>query len=62
MYEELDRASTVGSLELVLANIIMIEFEKIIVDRLIEYGIIKVYVRCVNDNSLVIKRQIFHLT
>ena len=62
MYEELDRASIVGSLELVLANIIMIEFEKIIVDRLIEYGITKVYVRCVNDNSLVIKRQIFHLT
>ena len=61
MYEELDRASMVGSLELVLANI-MIEFEKIIVDRLIEYGIIKVYARCVNDNSLVIKRQIFHLT
>ena len=45
-----------GSLGPVLANIIMTECEKVIVDKLIEDGIIKFYIRYVDDTLLVIKR------
>ena len=45
-----------GSLRPVLANIIMTECEKVIVDKLIEDGIIKFYIRYVDDTLLVIKR------
>ena len=45
-----------GSLGPVLANIIMTECEKIIVEKLIEDGIIKFYIRYVDDTLLVIKR------
>ena len=56
MYEQVDVVSMGGSLGPVLANIIMIECVKVIVDKLIEDGIIKFYVRYVDDTLLVIKR------
>ena len=56
MYEQLDGVSMGGSLGPVLANIIMTECEKAIVDKLIEDGIIKFYIRYVDDTLLVIKR------
>ena len=40
----------------VLANITMTKYEKVIVDKLIEYDIRKFYIRYVDDNLLVIKR------
>ena len=46
-----------GSLGPVLANISMTECEKVIVDKLIEDGITKFYVRYVDDTLLVIKRR-----
>ena len=49
-----------GSLGPVLANIIMTECEKAIVDKLIEDGIIKFYIRYVDDTLLVIKRTDIH--
>ena len=60
MYEQLDGVSMGGSLGPVLANIIMTECEKVIVDKLIEDGIIKFYVRYVDDTLLVIKRTDIH--
>ena len=56
MYEQVDGVSMGGSLGPVLVNIIMIECVKVIVDKLIEDGIIKFYVRYVDDTLLVIKR------
>ena len=56
MYEQLDGVSMGGSLGPVLANIIMTECGKVIVDKLIEDGIIKFYIRYVDDTLLVIKR------
>ena len=44
-----------GSLGLELANIIMTECKKVIVDKLAEDGIIKFYVRYVDDTLVVIK-------
>ena len=49
-----------GSLGPVLANIIMTERENVIVGKLIEDGIIKFYVRYVDDTLLVIKRTDIH--
>ena len=45
-----------GSLGPVLANIIMTECEKVIVEKLIEDGIIKFFARYVDNSFLVIKR------
>ena len=56
MYEQLDGVSMAGSLGLVLANIIMIECEKVIVGKLIEDGITKFYIRYFDNTLLVIKR------
>ena len=56
MHEQSDEVSMGGSLGPVLDNIIMTECEKVIVDKLIEDGIIKFYVRYNNDTVLVIKR------
>ena len=44
-----------GSLGPVLANIILTEFEKIIINPLISSGIIKFYCRYVDDTLLLIK-------
>ena len=56
MYEQLDGVSMGGSLGPVLANIIMTKCEKVIVDKLIEGGIIKFYRRYVDGTLLVIRR------
>ena len=60
MYEQLDGVSMGESLGPVLANIIMTERENVIVGKLIENGIIKFYVRYVDDTLLVIKRTDIH--
>ena len=49
MYEQLAGVSMSGSLRPVLANIIMTECEKVIVDKLMEDGITKYYERYVDD-------------
>ena len=49
-----------GSLRPVLANIIMTERENVIVGKLIEDGIIKFYLRYVDDTLFVIKRTDIH--
>ena len=60
MYEQLDGVSMGGSLRPVLANIIMTERENVIVGKLIEDGIIKFYLRYVDDTLFVIKRTDIH--
>ena len=59
MHEQLDGESMGGSLGPMPANIIMTEYEKVLVDKLIEDGIIKFYIRHVEDTLLVIKRTYF---
>ena len=50
MYEQIDGVSMGGSLGPVLiSNIIMKECGKVIVNRLIENNIVKVYIRYVDD-------------
>ena len=57
MYEQIDGVSMGGSLGPALANIIMTEFEKVVVENLIKTGIVKLYARYVDDTLLVIKRK-----
>ena len=56
MYEQLHGVSLGGRVGPVLAYMIMTEWEKFVVDKLIEGGIIKFCVRYVDYNFLVIKR------
>ena len=49
MYEQTDGVSKGGSLGPVLANIIMTECEKVIVNHLIENNLVKFYIRYVDD-------------
>ena len=58
MYEQIDRVSMGGSLGPVLANIIMTEFEKVVVENLIKTGIAKFYARYVDDTLLVVDIEI----
>ena len=53
MYEQTDGVSMGGSLGPVSANIIVTECEKVIVNQLIEYNIVKFYIRYVDDTLLV---------
>ena len=46
-----------GSLGPVLANIIMTECEKVIVNQLIENNIVKFYIRYVDDTLLVLRNK-----
>ena len=57
MYEQIDGVSMGGSLGPVLANIIMTEFEKVVVENLIKTGTVKLYARYVDDSLLVIKKR-----
>ena len=57
MYEQINGVSMGGSLGPVLANIIMTEFEKVVVENLIKTGIAKIYATYVDDTLLVIKRK-----
>ena len=45
-----------GSLGPVLANIIMTEFEKVVVENLIKTDIVKLYARYVDETLLVMKK------
>ena len=57
IYEQKDGVSMGASLGQVLANIIMSECEKLIVDNSVNEGTIKFYVRYVDDTLLLVKRQ-----
>ena len=54
-YEQMDGVSIGGSLGPVMANIIPTEFERIIINPLINSGIIKFYCRYVDDTLLLVK-------
>ena len=56
IYEQKDGVSMGASLDPVLANIIMTECEKVIVDQLILDGKIKFYCRYVDDTLLLVNR------
>ena len=55
IYEQTDGVSMGAALGPVLANIIMTELERFVVDKLIEKGKIKFYARYVDDTLLLIK-------
>ena len=55
LYERIDGVSMGGLLGPVLANIIMTECEKIIVEKLMQEKVIMFYTRYVDDTLLVIK-------
>ena len=57
MYEQTDGVSMGGSLGPVLANIIMTECEKVIVNQLIENDILKFYIRYFDDTLLVLGKK-----
>ena len=55
IYQQIDGVSMGASLGPVLANIIMTELERVVVDRLVRSGLIKFYGRYVNDTLLLVK-------
>ena len=57
MCQQIDRISMGESLGPVLANIIMTEFEKVVVENLTKTGTVKLYARYVEDNLSVIERK-----
>ena len=57
LYEQVDGVSMGSSLGPVLANIIMTELEKVVVKNLIDDGIIKFYIRYVDDTLLLVKNE-----
>ena len=57
MYEQIDGLSMGGSLGPVLANIIMTEFEIVVIEKLIQNGTIKFYIRYVDDTLLFIRKR-----
>ena len=56
MYEQKDGVSMGASLGPVLANIIMTECEKLVLPKLISKGLVKFYVRYVDDTLLMVKK------
>ena len=57
MYKQIDGVSMGGSLGIVLANIIVAKFEKIVVENLIKSGTVKFYARHIDVTLLVVKRK-----
>ena len=57
IYEQKDGVSMGASLGRVVANIVMTECEKVIVDNLVKEGTIKFYIRYEDDTLLLVKRQ-----
>ena len=55
LYEQIDGVSMGACLGPVLANIIMTELEKVVVDRMIDSGLVKFYTRYVDDTLLLVK-------
>ena len=56
LYEQCDGVSMGSSLGQVLANIILTEFENVIVKPLIERSVLKFYCRYVDDTLVMIKK------
>ena len=54
-YKQIDGVSMGSSLGPVLANVIMTEFERLVVDKLIKYGLIKFYIIYVDDTLVLAK-------
>ena len=57
IYKQIDGVSMGSSLGPVLVNAIMTELEKIVVDKLIKDGIIKFYIRYVDDTLVLAKEK-----
>ena len=57
MYKQTDGVSLGGSLGPVLANIMMTECEKVMVNQLLENNIVKFYIKYVDDNLLVLRKK-----
>ena len=57
IYKQIDGVSMGSSLGPVLANMIMTEFERLVVDKLIKYGLIKFYIRYVDDTLVLTKAE-----
>ena len=57
LYEQVDGVSMGRSLGPVLANILMTECEKVIVDKLMKEKVVMFYTRYVGDTLLIIKKR-----
>ena len=57
LYEQVDGVSMGSSLGPVLANIIMTEIENVVVKKLMDDGIVKFYIRYVDDTLLLVKNE-----
>ena len=53
IYKQIDGVSMGSSLGPVLSNVIMTEFERLVVDKLIKDGLIKFYIRYVDDTLVL---------
>ena len=59
IYEQIDGVSMGSSLGPTLANVIMTELERVVVDKLVQSGIIKFYIRFVDDTLVLAKPENF---
>ena len=57
IYKQIDGVSMGASLGPVLANVILTEFERLFVDKLIKGGLIKFYIRYVDDTLVLAKAE-----
>ena len=57
IYKQIDGVSMGSSLGPVLANVIMSEFQRLVVDKLIKDGLIKFYIRYVDDTLVLAKAE-----
>ena len=57
IYKQIDGVSKGSSLGPVLANVIVTEFERLHVDKLIKDGLIKFYIRYVDDTLVLAKAE-----
>ena len=57
IYKQIDGVSMGSSLGPVLANVIMTEFERLLVGKLIKGGLIKFYIRYVDDTLVLAKAE-----
>ena len=57
LYEQIEGVSMGASLGPVLANLILTELEKVVVKPLIDSGMLKFYVRYVDDTLVLVKRE-----
>ena len=55
IYKQIDGVSMGSSLGPVLANVIMTEFERLVVDKLIKAVLIKFYIRYIDDTLVLAK-------